>query len=229
MAWPTAVITTGMDADTDSLPRSDILDLTTKFNAVLAYRGAVDGICDLDGSGLVPDARISAAIARLASPAFTGVPAAPTAAAGTSTTQIATTAFIAARLNALSPVAPATGDYLAIRDVSAGADAKALVSDILALSASGIGSGQTWKNTSTLTRAVNTTYTNSTGKPIMVNVMMNVAATVGADLLVDSLVVANCNTSTSGGVPQTLSAIVPNGSTYRVNSSAAINGWAELS
>lgn len=35
-------------------------------------------------------------IASLASPAFTGTPTAPTAAAGTSTTQIATTAFVAA-------------------------------------------------------------------------------------------------------------------------------------
>lgn len=65
MAWPTAVTTTGMDADTDALPRSDILDLTTKFNAVLADRGAADGICDLDGSGLVPVARLPAKSAAL--------------------------------------------------------------------------------------------------------------------------------------------------------------------
>lgn len=36
-----------------------------------------------------------AAKANLASPAFTGTPTAPTAAAGTNTTQIATTAFVA--------------------------------------------------------------------------------------------------------------------------------------
>lgn len=39
-----------------------------------------------------------AAKAALASPAFTGTPTAPTAAAGTSTTQLATTAFVAATL-----------------------------------------------------------------------------------------------------------------------------------
>lgn len=73
MAWPTvAVITTGMDADTDSLPRSDILDLTSKFNELIAMRGIANGVCDLDASTLVPVARIPAAIARLAGAALTG-------------------------------------------------------------------------------------------------------------------------------------------------------------
>ena len=45
-------------------------------------------------SGTLPDARLSSAIARIASPTFTGVPAAPTANASTNTTQIATTAFV---------------------------------------------------------------------------------------------------------------------------------------
>ncbi|MDP3134978.1 MAG: hypothetical protein Q8N17_01420 [Burkholderiaceae bacterium] len=93
-----------MDADTDAVPRSDILDLTTKFNAVLSYRGAVGGICDLDGSGLVPVARVPTSIARVASPTFTGTPAAPTAAAGTNTTQLATTAFVLANAPSFSPI-----------------------------------------------------------------------------------------------------------------------------
>jgi hypothetical protein len=93
-----------MDADTDNLPRSDILDLTTKFNAVLAYRGVVDGICDLDGSGLVPVARVPSSIARVASPTFTGIPTAPTAVAGTNTPQIATTAFVLANAPSFSPI-----------------------------------------------------------------------------------------------------------------------------
>lgn len=97
MPWPTApVVTTGMDNDSDALPRSDILDLTTKFNQLIAMRGVADGVCDLDGSGLVPVARIPAAIARLASPALSGTPTGPTAAAGTNTTQLATCAFVRA-------------------------------------------------------------------------------------------------------------------------------------
>lgn len=73
MAWPTvAVVTTGMDQDTDDLPRAAILDLTTKFNDAIAMWGVANGVCDLDASTLVPVARIPAAIARLANAALTG-------------------------------------------------------------------------------------------------------------------------------------------------------------
>lgn len=50
--------------------------------------------------------------APLASPALTGTPTAPTAAAGTSTTQLATTAFVAAAINALVSAAPGALDTL---------------------------------------------------------------------------------------------------------------------
>jgi hypothetical protein len=73
----------------------------------LAQKAANSGVASLDSSGDVPDGQIAAAIARvsdvntalalkapLASPTFTGTPAAPTAAGGTNTTQIATTAFV---------------------------------------------------------------------------------------------------------------------------------------
>lgn len=58
MPWPSAVNTTGMDQDADSLPRADILDLTNKFNEVLSYRGANGGICELDSGGKWPQARM---------------------------------------------------------------------------------------------------------------------------------------------------------------------------
>ncbi len=50
--------------------------------------------------------------AALASPTFTGTPAAPTATAGTNTTQIATTAFVAAAIAALVDSSPGTLDTL---------------------------------------------------------------------------------------------------------------------
>jgi len=60
--------------------------------------GGSDAITVLSASilttGTLPDARLSANVAFLASPAFTGIPTAPTATAGTSTTQLATTAFV---------------------------------------------------------------------------------------------------------------------------------------
>lgn len=55
---------------------------------------------------------VDGSIARLASPTFTGTPAAPTAAAGTNTTQIATTAFVRAEVAALVDGAPALLDTL---------------------------------------------------------------------------------------------------------------------
>lgn len=94
--WPTSVTTTGMDADTDALPRSDILDLATKFNDLIAMRGVAGGVCDLDGTGVIPVARIPAAIARLSSPVLSGTPTAPTAALRTNTSQLSTTAFVLA-------------------------------------------------------------------------------------------------------------------------------------
>jgi hypothetical protein len=51
--------------------------------------------------------------APLVSPALTGVPTAPTAAGGTSSTQIATTAFVAAAVSALINAAPGALDTLA--------------------------------------------------------------------------------------------------------------------
>lgn len=55
-------------------------------------------LTNLDGSailsGTVADARIAASIARLASPALTGTPTAPTATPGTSNTTVATTAYV---------------------------------------------------------------------------------------------------------------------------------------
>lgn len=59
----------------------------------------------------VSDAEM-AAKAPLASPTFTGTPAAPTAAGGTNTTQIATTAFVKAAIDALISSAPGALDTL---------------------------------------------------------------------------------------------------------------------
>ena len=49
-------------------------------------------------SGILPDARLSSAIARISSPTFTGAPSAPTANVNTNTTQIATTAFVVSEI-----------------------------------------------------------------------------------------------------------------------------------
>jgi hypothetical protein len=58
--------------------------------------------------------------ANIASPALTGTPTAPTASLGTNTTQIATTAFVASELNALSTTATGAEGVIQVSDGSAG-------------------------------------------------------------------------------------------------------------
>lgn len=60
------------------------------------------------GSSTTAQAREAIEAAAVASPAFSGVPTAPTAAAGTSSTQVATTAFVTAADNLKAPLASPT-------------------------------------------------------------------------------------------------------------------------
>lgn len=84
---------------------------------------------------------------------------------------------------------------------------------------SAVGYGQTWQNL-TASRAYNTTYTNSTGKSIMITV--SCANAQPASLYVSSLNVGYTPTSS------TIVAIVPNGATYRCDCSYTLAGWFEL-
>ena len=77
--------------------------LTNATNTSEVFTGTKATInANISGSninaGTVSATYIDTAIARLASPTFTGTPAAPTAAPGTNTTQIATTAFVNASM-----------------------------------------------------------------------------------------------------------------------------------
>jgi len=96
-----------IDANGDVL--SDNLDnvsvafseITSKPTTLSGY-GITDGLTASDITGK----------ADLASPTFTGTPAAPTATTGTNTTQLATTAFVQTELSALVDSAPASLDTL---------------------------------------------------------------------------------------------------------------------
>jgi hypothetical protein len=85
-----------------------------------------------------------------------------------------------------------------------------------------IGVGQTWQDV-TASRASETTYTNSTGKPIMVNVMETTNS--NSYLYVDGVLVAQ---AVGTGSDSTMSAIVPNGSTYSATLPGGFNAWVEL-
>jgi hypothetical protein len=117
---PSGTVTSGMIAD-GTIVAGDIAD------------GAVTSAKILDGTIVNADINASAAIAQskidglstsfsakadLASPALTGTPTAPTAAANTDTTQVATTAFAKAEADAAEAAAIAYADALVTDDIA---------------------------------------------------------------------------------------------------------------
>lgn len=95
-----------------------------------------------------------------------------------------------------------------------------------------LGYGQKWTDV-TGSRAKATTYYNTTGKPIIVNVSCTEASTNNySTLTVGGLVVANNNMANGAGVQTaTISVIVPPGNSYIWNDSvgtATLTAWLEL-
>ncbi len=92
------------------------------------------------------------------------------------------------------------------------------------------GAGQTWTNVLvTPGRALSTTYTNSTGKPIYVAVQIAVSTTTTVTAIVGGVTIANYAVATAGMSGSMFYFIVPNGIGYSVTSSAtALFSWSEL-
>lgn len=77
-----------------------------------------------------------------------------------------------------------------------------------------IGVGQTWQDV-TASRSLDTTYTNTTGKPIVVQI--SCTNTQGGKIVVNGVTVGLVINTFTGNVQAFASAIVPNGATYRIN------------
>jgi hypothetical protein len=175
-------------------------------------------------------ARITLGAAALASPAFTGTPTAPTAAAGTSTTQIATTAFVMGQTanTSRSGIAELATDA----EAQAGTDAARCITPDN-LGATVIGMGQTYQDM-TASRASGVTYTNSTGRTILVSAWGTAGgiANPRAQCYVDGAMIAD-NSWYANGAGYTASGyfLVPPGSTYQItftNTSGTFTKWFEL-
>jgi hypothetical protein len=90
-----------------------------------------------------------------------------------------------------------------------------------------LGVDQTWQNVAA-SRAVNTNYTNTTGRPIFVSVRMTQSSSGTASLIVDGVSIAGGATPNTPG-NQTFGGIVPNGSVYQVTATSnTVSTWAEL-
>jgi hypothetical protein len=91
-----------------------------------------------------------------------------------------------------------------------------------------IGWSQTWQDVSG-SRSLGTTYTNSTGKPIMVSVTTYGGYNPSTSITVGGVLVSFSEPNTNGGnnAYASAQAIVPNGATYVVNGST-VYLWAEL-
>ena len=115
-------LATGPDVITQTSLSNTLTDATTGYVSI-GDVGVADGVASLDSNGKIPDSEIPTAIARLASPTFTGTPAAPTATAGTNTTQVATTAFVGTAVSNLVNAAPESLNTLKELSDALGADA----------------------------------------------------------------------------------------------------------
>jgi len=92
---------------------------------------------------------------------------------------------------------------------------------------SGLGVGQTWQDV-TASRAISTTYTNSTGRTIVVNVTLHNGSTTSN--LESGYINSNVSfwVSNPGGSLATVLLIVPNGNTYSISSGSNLSFWYEL-
>lgn len=90
-----------------------------------------------------------------------------------------------------------------------------------------VGVGQTWLDVLS-SRVAGTTYTNSTGKPIAVNVATGNATSQNLSITVDGIVTSKYDGSSVAGNGAFVTAIVPNGSTYSVTTTNTIIIWTEL-
>jgi hypothetical protein len=93
-----------------------------------------------------------------------------------------------------------------------------------------LANGQTWQNL-TASRAYGTTYTNTTGKPILVSISGSTISAVASSVVftVDGAAHGAFGMSQAGGITNGGTIIVPAGSTYSASSgNFSLGRWSEL-
>jgi hypothetical protein len=119
----------------------------------------------------------------------------------------------------------------AVQEVAPGTSGNLLTSNgttwqSVAAPSSGIGYGQTWQDV-TGSRALGTTYTNSTGKPIFVSILVTFSNGSSATLVVNGVTASIANNFAGGG--DSAEAIIPPAATYSISGPyASLASWSEL-
>jgi hypothetical protein len=119
----------------------------------------------------------------------------------------------------------------AVQEVAPGTTGNLLTSNgttwqSVAAPSSGIGYGQTWQDV-TGSRALGTTYTNSTGKPIMLMLYESGGSAADYVLFINGAYFSRASNNNNYQIIP-MSVIIPNGTTYRVESSYSTLYWWEL-
>lgn len=203
---------------------------TTNFTTVGATSVSITG--SIAGTVLTVTAGSGIALGQILS--GTGVTANTTITAfvsgsgGTGTYGVSASQTVASTtITALNPVFTATGVATGTGTAQITTWASAPISTV----SNSLGVGQTWQSV-TGSRAFNTSYTNSTGKPIYVSIVLAGGPNnANAQLYISSVLVSSAQVVvSSAGFVSSVSGIVPNGAVYSLNTSnaPAISSWAEL-
>ena len=216
-------LVTGADADNltvgGNLTVTGTTTLTTDLPITSGGTGASTASDARTNLGLGTIATQAANSVAITGGAITGITDLTVADGGTgASTHTANSVLIGEGTSAISSVAPSTSGNVLSSDgtnwVSAAPDPS-------------LGVGQTWQNVKA-SRALATTYTNSTGSPIEVSVAIVSAFSGAISLTVNGIVVGyTANQFGDRSLTDTLSAVVPDGVTYSA-SGASIQYWAEL-
>lgn len=228
MTWPTgAVVLTNTDASTDSpaSARADLLDALQKINTIIANGEAVW----LSGNQTVGGVKT-----------FSSSPVVPTgAASGNAVNKGQMDAAITAATPDASTTVSGLSELATSAQTQAGTDSVRSVTPAGLASAMLAGVGQSYTDMSA-SRAVGTTYTNSTGRPIIVCYSGYTANGTGAYPYIEAVVggvaqfrttMGDYNGSNYSGIFGSIMFIVPNGATYAVtatNQTPTMLKWMEL-
>lgn len=117
-------------------------------------------------------------------------------------------------------------------ELATNAEAQTASSSTLTVTPSGLGAtvigiNQTWQDL-TASRVAGTTYTNTTGRPIMICVGTSGIGTSGIEVIVNGLPVIGNTTDTYTGTDRSsVSVVIPNTNTYSITADGTIT-WLEL-